>query len=148
MGVAVGVGQVDQVAIGIVCVGCGVLRIRAGGLDHAAKLIRVVVGVVDGVVGLVGDAGQVAGAIVAVQGRRGVVIRRLRQPFPRVVLLLGDVALRICHQNLIARIVKGVLRGVVRRIHGADQAAGGVVIVGSGVLVRIGLGGLMKMRSR
>jgi hypothetical protein len=58
------------------------------------------------------------------------------------------VALRICHQNLIARIVKGVLRGVVRRIHGADQAAGGVVIVGSGVLVRIGLGGLMKMRSR
>jgi len=117
-GVPSGVLERDQVAARVVIVGGGLFGIRAGGLDDGAELIRVVVGVVDGVISLVGDRGQIAGTVVGVLGGRLIVIDGLEEPAARVVLTLRLLALAIGDDGLVTGVVIGIdgggaLRGAV-----------------------------------
>jgi hypothetical protein len=68
--VVVLVGDADEVAAGVVAVGVGVVGAGAGGLDDGLELVRCVVGVLDDVAELVGDAGLVARAVVGLLGNR------------------------------------------------------------------------------
>jgi len=141
-GVRVGVGQVREIALWVVAVLRGVLRIGTGRLNYRLQLVRRVVGVLHQIAHLVRHAGEVAGAIVGVLGGGGVVVRGLWQAAARVVLLLGLVIVGNGYLRLVTGIVVNVCRGLALRVYRAGQTAGGVVVVRGGVVQRVSLGPL------
>ena len=136
--VAVGVGEAGQVAQGVVSIGGGVGRVGAVGLDDALQLVGRVVGVVDGLAGLVGDADEVARAIVAVGGVGMVGIDRLDQALACVVLEGGGVAVAVGAGDAVARGVVGVGEVALRPGDGREPARR-VVEVSGGVVEGVGL---------
>ena len=110
-------------------------------LDNGLQLVGGVVGVLDGVAGLIGYAGQIAGAVVGIDDRRVVRVGRLDQPLAGVVLKLRGVAVGVGAGDLIARVVVGVGE-VALDARDSNKAAGGVVGVGGGVVERVGLADL------
>ena len=95
-GVQVLVGQAGEVAEVVVAVEVGVVgRVGMAELDDGLQLIGGVVGVLDDVAGLIGDAGQIAGAVVGIDDRGRVGIGRLDQALAGVVLELRGVVVAV-----------------------------------------------------
>ena len=112
-------------------------------LDDGLQLVSRVVGVLNGVAGLIGDAGQIAGAVVSVDDRGRVGISRLSQALAGVVGKMSGVAAAVGLRGAIAGVVVGIAGGAGFRCAVAagdgDEAVVGVVGVAGGAAVGVGL---------
>ena len=139
-GVQVLVRQRGQVAQRVIAVSIRVVR-RVGmvELDDGLQLVCGIVSVPHDRARRIGDAGQVARAIVAVGGGGAVGIDRLDQALAGVVLEGGGVAVAVGAGDAVARGVVGVGEVALRPGDGRETARR-VVDVSGGVVERVGLG--------
>jgi hypothetical protein len=101
-------------------------------LNDGFQLVGCVVGVLHGVLRLIGDAGQIAGAVVGVDDGGPVGVEGLGEALAGVELELRGMAVGVGLRDAIAGVIITISEVALDAGEG-DEAAGGVVGVAGGV---------------